>query len=88
MCVQARAGGINEERQAGVKPILGYGICSPACLGEDVDGDPKSLLVNYLCEIPKLWVRTTVQNKVFSYHRTAGANVKRKLAPDYNMTPI
>lgn len=54
MCVQARAGSINEERQAGVKAILGYGICSPACLGEDVDGDPKSLLVNYFCEKPKL----------------------------------
>lgn len=29
-------------------------------------------------------MKTVVENKVFSYHRMAGDNGKRKLAPDYN----
>jgi len=71
-----------------MKPILGYEICSPARHGEDVYKDPMPLLVNYFSEKPKLGVRTVVENKVFSYHRTAGDNGERKLAPDYSMTPI
>lgn len=88
MYFQTRLRGINKEREAGMKPVLGYELRSPARLGEGVYEVPMASVVNYACENPKLSVKTVVENKVFLYHGMAGDNGKRKLAPDNSVIPI